>query len=91
MAKEKSDLELTAADHEKMGSDPPKILKQNPGKSLADLMSDAELKKKILEERELLNNDTEANPDRSLQTYYTKELEFIMKYLRKSGRLPELL
>jgi len=86
-------LAQTLADHKKMGSTPSQILKDNPGKTLAETMSDEQLKVFILKQvndvREqygpaIIGGELERKILKIALNYLVPNIE----YLRKIKRLP---
>ncbi len=87
-------LSLTKEDHNAIGSTPPNILMKNPGKTMAELMGDQEIRdylkkqKDFLDElnKQLRNNDTSAI---SWINETQHSLDLARKYLSSIERLPE--
>jgi len=91
---EKSALEATAADHEVLGSTPPTQLKENPGKNLAELMSDKEILEWLKKSEHAIKVLKKEAPSRGLQWEDVRDREIVkmkvtLKYLEGIGRLPE--
>lgn len=92
----KSYLERTSDDHIRAGGTPDQVLLDNPGKSLADMMSDAELKANILKQvahlREQYESALSGNElGRNLVRIGLRMLPSDIEYLRRINRLPEEL
>jgi hypothetical protein len=90
----KSALEMTLEDHVMIHSTPPEILKQNPGKTRADLMTDAEISSYLLDEQGLIDRlSLEENHSNSFAQSALPDrqanFELTRIYLTKIGRLPE--
>lgn len=91
---EKGFLGVTAKDHEAIYSTPDEILLQNPGKTLAELMSDEEIRDYVLETRRVISeneNVVHSNPE-SWKKYnedLKMNLEVTIRYLQSIGRLPD--
>jgi len=87
-------LSLTAEDHRAIGSSPKENLKDNPEKTVAELMTDEEIlktlnywKKTIEEEAQGLY--VEHNALKSLAHEFSKRFKATILYLRSIGRLPK--
>ncbi len=84
---------VTAEDHKIVGSTPPPELVENPGKTLADIMSDAEIIEFLKRGQEALkeirrHQEDNAIPPGSSQIA-EKMLERTVHYLAAIGRLPK--
>jgi len=93
--KEKANLEMTLADHEKCGSTPPKELRDNPGKMVVETMDAAALlafmQSEVAHVAQMHKKAKELGDER------TKEFLILMRdgflgpnvaFLRRIGRLP---
>ena len=87
----KSDLEMTLEDHVNIGSTPPEILKQNPGKTKGELLSDEELRNYLESKQQLIGLlSSEENPFAQSALKDSKEdWESTKTYLTKIGRMSQ--
>jgi hypothetical protein len=91
----KSALEMTLQDHLRIGSTPPDILKQNPGKTKADLMSDEELTDYLITKQDLIEQlSSQENLTNSFAQSALKDtredFELTKQYLTRIGRMPKI-
>lgn len=102
MGEAKAPLAMTAKDHESIGSTAPDFLKDNPGKTQAETMSDGEiaawLGRSIDAAQIAYNRATDPNEPRremwrteGLPLVRDKFLLLDIEYLREIGRLPDHL
>lgn len=83
-------LGVTAEDHESIGSTPDERLSNNPGKTLAELMSDEEIEIYLDRQIESLNElRSLKNVPGRLITDMTAQLRAAVNHLNSIGRLPE--
>lgn len=85
-------LGVTDADHWKIGSTPPKILQDNPGKTMEELMSDEEIARWIkgFEEQIKEFSDDKYKDNHFVQSVLPtliKNLKLDQEYLERVGRL----
>jgi hypothetical protein len=87
-------LGVTSQDHKDLGSTPPDILKENPGKTKADVYSNEELEQVL--QAWIDDRDKYTKPqyiDNTFTQSYLKVLRkkilLSIKYLRSIDRLPE--
>jgi len=93
---DKANLEMTLEDHLALGSTPLQVLRNNPGKTLAETMNDAELSAFIRREVEMVAEVFErakrSGDQRDNETLLRIALDgFLVRniaYLREIGRLP---
>ena len=93
--RKKANLERTLEDHIALGSTPPKLLRDNPGKTHAELLSDDELQKWMVDEVAMIaevHHGATAGDEQEkkalalgLRAYLIPNLA----YLREIGRLPK--
>ena len=93
--KELGPLAVTAEDHLAAGSTPPPELESNPGKTLADLMTDTEIESWLLNHEEAIKN-LESNDDRPKELIAEQMLKQLqanygssINYLKTINRLPK--
>lgn len=95
MSRNKANLEMTANDHLAIGSTPSRILKENPGKTLAETMDDQEIQRFILDEINTVSEMHEEAKDGkevAINVFKVVLDEFLIpniQYLRSIGRLPK--
>lgn len=90
----KSALEVTVDEHKAVGSSPPKLLEDNPGKNLADLMSDEEILQYLEESEEAIGILKKEAPGIGPQWEKVRDRDIIrmkvtLKFLEEIGRLPD--
>jgi hypothetical protein len=88
---ENGPLGVTAEDHHAIGSTPPDTLESNPGKTLADLMTDTDIALWVAEQesgiKELLGPEFEDNAGAQRVVQQSrKHIEATAKYLASIGR-----
>lgn len=89
-------LGVTAEDHKAIGSTPPKILIENPGKSLGGLMSDEEIISWLERSKGSIASFVGKSPDpykeeqwKRLRGENIEEMKRTLKYLEQIERLPK--
>jgi len=87
-------LGVTAEDHRNLGSTPPGILQENPGKTEADLMSDEDLRAWLIDKKGALEkfSSKEFGDNTFAQSYLPslrEEIRTTLSFLRSIKRLPE--
>lgn len=84
-------LAVTAQDHKDIGSTPPQRLRENPDKTLGELMSEQEIAEWVKENEEAIAKFSQMNSGdpflRSALPVLKTELELGQKYLKSIGRL----
>ena len=91
--KELGPLGVTDSDHLAIGSTPPDLLKNNPGKTKIDLMSDQEILAQLKEWDENVKkySQEEFKDNTFVQSYLPKlkeDFKVSIKHLRELNRLP---
>lgn len=92
---DKAGLEMTAIDHDYVGSTPPHVLVANPGKTLAETMDDDAIQEFVSKEINIARRvhadvmNGERNKEDVLKTVRDSFLLPNINYLRRIGRLPE--
>ena len=90
----KATLEMTAEDHRSIGSTPPKVLKDNPDKTLAETMDDAALHgfvRDAVAAIAQMHADAMSGDARTVARFKEVRDGFLLRdvgYLRAIGRLP---
>ncbi len=87
-------LGVTAADHEAIASTPPDLLKNNPGKTKAELMSEQELADwldGLQKQRDGFADEKNKNDSfaQSILPKLNNDLKASLEYLRSINKLPE--
>jgi hypothetical protein len=91
---EKGPFSMTAQDHKDLGSTPPKILKENPGKTIPDIYPNEKLEQDLqmwlngwrkYVQPEYMNSASARSYSRML----SKRILASIRYLRSINRLPE--
>jgi hypothetical protein len=87
--KENGYLGVTSDDHLGIYSTPNEKLQENPGKTLADLMSDQEILDYISGTKKNILENEGMEKLKEYNTSLKENLETTINYLKKIGRLPE--
>ena len=87
-------LGVTAEDHKNIGSTPPDELQNNPGKTRAELMDEAQILKWLFEYKTQINEFSKEEYKnnsfaQSILPQLKKELGLSIEYLRNIDKLPE--
>lgn len=87
--KKYGDLGVTDKDHEAIGSTPSEILKNNPDKTMGDIMNEDELLRWLNENQQVFeNNKDDKLVERSLMQFKQRFLASI-NYLTEINKLPK--